>query len=290
MAVSQRGCIGISRPGRVLPWPIGFQVLQTSTPCTPSPLTTHPPLSACWPAWRHPDDGAAGAADGSMPGGFRSDMGGEGGGQATKQAKRCSRFRGKSWKGGNTEGAPFVVLLARTSVAVPEPCPLPQVRCVRCIFAASAAMLGRWGCSGTPEGPEDRAKWLEVGAELHRDTPAIPTNPQAKRAGVIHDASPTTSMAACKAGKSHGCRWAPGGHSGRLETRQSHGFKISRLNLAGPCRRLVGLGCCPALRFLGAPFPDPSSTTTHTTRHGTGQPCPIQQARDPGSSLGSRGS
>lgn len=164
-----------------------FQVSQTSTtPCTPSPLTTHPPPSACWPAaWQHPDDGAAdaadAAADGPMPGGPRWDMGGGG---ADKQAERCSRFRGRSWKGGNTEAAPLLWCWRELVVAVPEPCRCPQVRCVRCvrcIFAASAAMLGRWGCSGArQQGRRPRAKWLEVGVELHRDTPAIPTKPTSK--------------------------------------------------------------------------------------------------------------
>lgn len=153
--------------------------------CTASPLTTHPPPSACWPAaWQHPDDGAADAAadaaDGSMPGGLRWDMGGGRG--ADTQAKRCSRFRGRSWKGGNTEAAPLLwcwrelVSRSRNHVAA-----APQVRCVRCIFAASAAMLGTLGLLWhTPAGSEARAKWLEVGAELHRDTPAIPTKPTSK--------------------------------------------------------------------------------------------------------------
>lgn len=110
-----------------------------------------------------------------------------------------------------------------------------------------------------------------VGAELHRDTPAIPTKPTSKTRW--RDPRCSRQQRAWqhgKLGRAMGVG-APGG--GRLETRQSHGFKISRLNLAGPCRRLDGLGCCPALRLLGAPFPDPSSTTTHTTHtHGTRRP------------------
>lgn len=52
-------------------------------------------------------------------------------------------------------------------------------------FAASSLhqlpCWGRWGCSGTrQQGRRPRAKWLEVGAELHRDTPAIPTKPTSK--------------------------------------------------------------------------------------------------------------
>lgn len=150
-------------------------------------------------------------------------------------------------------------------------------------FAASSLhqlpCWGRWGCSGTrQQGRRPGQNGSRLGPSSTETLLQFPQNPPAKRAGAIHDAVANSeehgSMESWEA--SHGCR--RGWHSGRLETRQSHGFKISRLNLAGPCRRLGGLGCCPALRLLGAPFPDPSSTTTHTTHaHGTRRPSILHQ-------------
>lgn len=208
-----------------------------------------------------------------MPGGPRWDMGwGEGGGP-DKQAERCSRFRGRSWKGGNTEAAPLLwcwresALRSRNHVELST---APQVRCVRCIFAASAAMLGTLGLLWhTPAGSEAQGKMARGwGRAPPRHSCNSHKTHQQNALARSTMQSPTAGMAAWRAGKCHGCS---GG--GRLETRQSHGFKISRLNLAGPCRRLDGLGCCPALRLLGSPFPDPSSTTTHTTHaHGTRRP------------------
>lgn len=252
--------------------------------CTPSPLTTHPPPSACWPAaWQHPDDraadAAADAADGSMPCGPRWDMGGgRGGGHASKALLSLS---GQELERGKYGGGPVVVVLARIGVAVPEPCRCCppsslrslHLRCISChagdvgVALAHASRVGGPGQNGSRLGPSSTETLLQ-----------FPQNPPAKRAGAIHDAVANSeehgSMESWEA--SHGCR--RGWHSGRLETRQSHGFKISRLNLAGPCRRLGGLGCCPALRLLGAPFPDASSTTTHTTHaHGTRRPSILHQ-------------
>lgn len=200
---------------------------------------------------------------------------GEGG--ADTQAKRCSRFRGRSWKGGNTEAAPLLwcwrelVSRSRNHVAA-----APQVRCVRCIFAASAAMLGTLGLLWhTPAGSEAQGKMARGWgrAPPRHSCNSHKTHQQNALARSTMQSPTARSMAAWKAGKP-----AMGVVGGRLETRQSHGFKISRLNLAGPCRRLGGLGCCPALRLLGAPFPDPSSTTTHTTHaHGTRRPSILHQ-------------
>lgn len=206
---------------------------------------------------------------------------GEGGGHASKALLSLS---GQELERGKYGGGPVVVVLARIGVAVPEPCRCcPQVRCVRCIFAASAAMLGTLGLLWhTPAGSEAQGKMARGWgrAPPRHSCNSHKTHQQNALARSTMQSPTARSMAAWKAGKP--AMGVVGGrrgwHSGRLETRQSHGFKISRLNLAGPCRRLGGLGCCPALRLLGAPFPDPSSTTTHTTHaHGTRRPSILHQ-------------
>lgn len=213
--------------------------------------------------------------------------GGRGGGHASKALLSLS---GQELERGKYGGGPVVVVLARIGVAVPEPCRCCppsslrslHLRCISChagdvgVALAHASRVGGPGQNGSRLGPSSTETLLQ-----------FPQNPPAKRAGAIHDAVANSeehgSMESWEA--SHGCR--RGWHPGRLETRQSHGFKISRLNLAGPCRRLGGLGCCPALRLLGAPFPDPSSTTTHTTHaHGTRRTIHPPSTSDPGSSLG----
>lgn len=165
------------------------------------------------------------------------------------------------------------MVLARIGVAVPEPCRVVDcppsslrslhLRCISChagnvgVALADASRVGGPGQNGSRLGPSSTETLLQ-----------FPQNPPAKRAGAIHDAVANSGHGSMESWE---VPWVFGGR--RLETRQSHGFKISRLNLAGPCRRLDGLGCCPALRLLGAPFPDPSSTTTHTTHaHGTRRP------------------
>lgn len=256
-----------------------FQVSQTSTtPCTPSPLTTHPPRHP--PAGRRPGNTLTTellmlqmlqqmapcpvVPVGTWVGEGRTSKqnvalafgAGAGKGEIRKRPRCCGV--GENW-----------LLRSRNHVALP-PSALRSLRslhlrCISC-HAGTSGLLWR-----TPAGSEAQGKMARGwGRAPPRHSCNSHKTHQQNALARSTMQSPAASMAAWKAGKGHGCR---GPWGGRLETRQSHGFKISRLNLAGPCRRLDGLGCCPALRLLGAPFPDPSSTTTHTTHaHGTRRP------------------
>lgn len=256
-----------------------FQVSQTSTtPCTPSPLTTHPPRHP--PAGRRPGNTLTTellmlqmlqqmapcpvVPVGTWVGEGRTSKqnvalafgAGAGKGEIRKRPRCCGV--GENWllRSRNHVAAPKCAAFAAFAASSLHQLPCWDVG----VALVHASRVGGPGQNGSRLGPSSTETLLQ-----------FPQNPPAKRAGAIHDAVASSEHGSMESWEGPWVSGPLGG--GRLETRQSHGFKISRLNLAGPCRRLDGLGCCPALRLLGAPFPDPSSTTTHTTHaHGTRRP------------------